>query len=75
MEIKGKLEVKGYMTIQDLDMGDEFCFLTEDRPMMLGSDGRGCDFIIDLCDGHVTEVDGYDERPIRRIKATVYVED
>lgn len=75
MEIKGKLEVKGYMTIQDLDMGDEFCFLTEDRPMMLGSDGRGCDFIIDLSDGHVTEIDGYDERPIRRIKATVYVED
>lgn len=74
MKINGKIEVKGYMTIADLDAGDVFVFLDENDLMMYGT--NDCyDFIVELSTGIVTETDYDNPRPIRKIKATVVVED
>lgn len=74
MKIVGNVEIKGYMTIADLDVGDVFAFLDDDSPMMYGGNDSD-EFIIDLETGNVIETDYDNNRPIRKIKASLVVED
>ena len=75
MEIIGKVEVKGFLRACDLEDGDVFTFLDDNKPYMLCSDG--CDvFIINLSTGEV-EADIYElpDRPVRRLNAKLIIED
>ena len=77
MEIKGKLEVKGFIRICDLEDGAVFVFCDENEPMLKGYNDEGTTYYaIRLADGAVFDVydeDWYD-RPVRQIKAVLTVE-
>ena len=75
MEIIGKVEVKGFLRTSDLEDGDVFTFLDDNKPYMLCSNNYDI-FIINLDTGE-TEGDVYDfpDRPIRRLKAKLIIED
>ena len=75
MEIIGKIEVKGFLFCRDLEDGDVFTFLDSYVPYMIGS--NECDtYIINLRDGYMEELDSsIVERPVRRLKAKLVIED
>ena len=75
MEIVGKIEVKGFLTCNDLDNGDVFTFLDDNVPYMLCSNDYA-DYIVSLSDGNIEELDNVlTDRPIRRLKAKLIIED
>lgn len=76
MEIIGKIEVKGFLRVQDLEDGEVFAYLDDNEPLMISRSGR-YDYIINLKTGEVTEDDDviYSDRPIRRLKAKLIIED
>ena len=75
MEIIGKIEIKGFLRCEDLEDGEVFTFLDDDEPCMLCSDNYDS-FIVNLKTG---ETEGYindfSDRPIRRLKAKLIIED
>lgn len=75
MEIIGKIEVKGFLRVDDLEDGDIFTFLDDNKPYMLCSNNYNI-FIINLDTG---EIEGnlceFPDRPIRRLKAKLIIED
>lgn len=75
MEIIGKIEVKGFLRVQDLEDGEIFAYLDDNEPLMV-SHGR-YDYIINLKTGEVTDDDEIfcSDRPIRRLKAKLLIED
>ena len=75
MEIIGNIETKGFLRCVDLDDGEVFTFLDDDKPYMICSDNCNS-FIINLDTGDI-EGDVYDfpERPIRKLKAKLIIED
>ena len=76
MEIIGKIEVKGFLRVQDLEDGEVFAYLDDNEPLMISRSGR-YDYVINLKTGEVTEDDDaiYSDRPIRRLKAKLIIED
>lgn len=76
MEIIGKIEVKGFLRVRDLDDGDVFTFLDDNEPYMYGGSDYD-DFIINLSTGTViSDSDAeFSDRPIRRLKAKLIIED
>ena len=75
MEIVGKIETKGFLRCEDLDNGEVFTFLDDNRPCMLCADNYDT-YIVDLDSGAIEEVIGdFSERPIRRLKAKLIIED
>lgn len=75
MEIIGKIEVKGFLRACDLSDGDVFTFLDDDIPYMLCS--NNCDIlIINLSTGELeADVCEFPDRPVRRLKAKLIIED
>ena len=75
MEIVGKIEVKGFLRCRDLDDGDVFTFLDSYVPYMVVF--NECDtYIINLRNGYIEEGDdSIEERPVRRLKAKLIIED
>lgn len=78
MEIIGKVETEGYLRVIDLQNGEVFVFLDDNRPLMKVSDGYA-DGYVDLEEGDFVYADNesnddYD-RPVRRLKAKLIVED
>lgn len=75
MEIIGNIEIKGFLTVDDLDDGDVFTFLDGNVPYMVCS--NECNYyIINLSDGYVEEWDSaLADRPGRRLKAKLIIED
>ena len=75
MEIIGKIEVKGFLRCEDLEDGEVFAFLDDDEPCMLCTDNYDR-FIVNLKTG---ETEGYindfSDRPIRKLKAKLIIED
>lgn len=75
MEIIGKVDVKGFLRCEDLDNGEVFTFLDDNRPYML------CDYnydicIVDLGSGAIEgAIEDFSERPVRRLKAKLIIED
>lgn len=76
MEIIGKIEVKGFLRVQDLEDGEVFAYLDDNEPLMISRSDR-YDYVINLKTGEVTEDDDaiYSDRPIRRLKAKLIIED
>ena len=75
MEIIGKVEVKGFLRASDLEYGYIFIFLDDNRPCMLCADNYDM-YIVDLDSGAIEGVIGdFPERPIRRLKAKLIIED
>ena len=74
MEIIGKIEIKGFLTVEDLDDGDVFTFLDDSEPYMLCSNTYD-KFFVNLDTGDVEDVEDFLERPIRRLKAKLIIED
>lgn len=75
MEIIGKIDIKGFLRCEDLEDGEVFTFLDDDEPCMLGSDNYDR-FIINLKTGDIErDISDFSERPIRRIKAKLIIED
>ena len=76
MEIKGEIKVKGFLSIEDLQYGDIFTFLDENTPYILSTSPYCDDLVVNLYNGEGEEVDDeIGKRPIRRLKATLFVED
>lgn len=76
MEIKGEIKVKGFLRIEDLQYGDIFTFLDDNTPYILSSSPYHDDLVTNLYNGEGEEVDDeLGKRPIRRLKATLFVED
>ena len=75
MEIIGKIEVKGFLTCEDLNKGDVFTFLDENVPYMIGSNEYD-NYIINLSNGYVKaeDWDSSIDRPVRRLKAKLLIE-
>lgn len=76
MEIIGKIEIKGFLRVQDLEDGEVFAYLDDNEPLMIVRNDR-YDYIINLKTGEITEDDDaiYSDRPIRRLKAKLIIED
>ena len=75
MEIIGKIEIKGFLTCDDLDDGDVFTFLDNNVPYMVCSNDYDS-YIINLSDGYVEEWDSnFSDRPVRRLNTKLVIED
>lgn len=75
MDIIGKVEVKGFLRCVDLEDGEVFTFLDFYVPYMVGSNDYDT-YIINLRDGYIEELDSsIAERPVRRLKAKLVIED
>ena len=73
MEIKGKIIVKGFLTVDDLEVGETFAFLNSEHLYLKIDDYAR---VIDLTNAVVYELDEFDDcRPVRRIKTTLFIED
>ena len=75
MEIKGKVEVQGFTTIEDLECGTVFVFCDDNEPMLVGCNYEDTTYAIRLSDGAVYGVyeKGWEGRPVRQIKAVLTV--
>lgn len=72
MKIVGNVEVQGYLRIEDLDIGEVFCFCDNNEVYMNTSQG----FIVNLSNGDLIdyECDDYANRPVRILKAHLVIE-
>jgi hypothetical protein len=76
MKINGKIEVKGFTRVEDLDAGDVFIFLDESNPYIVGVDkDNGDTYVINLRDGTMTEiiVSGWFDRPVEKLNAELVI--
>lgn len=75
METVGKIEVKGFLSCRDLEDGEVFTFLDDNKPFILCSDDYET-YIINLDTGNIEGVIyDFSERPVRRLKAKLVIED
>ena len=75
MEIIGKIEIKGFLRVEDLGSGEIFAYLDDDEPLMFIC-GDNCDYIINLKTNAITEDEDiiFSDRPIRKLKAKLIIE-
>lgn len=75
MEIIGKVDIIGFLRVEDLEVGEVFTFLDDDRPCMLCADN--CDrYVVELETGYIEGyISDFSDRPIRRLKAKLIIED
>lgn len=75
MEINGTVTVKGFLTIEDLDVGETFAFDDDNTLYLLGENELGYSCVIDLENGKILDVEDNNmlNRPIHRIKAQVVI--
>ena len=76
MEIIGNIKVNGFLRVEDLGNGEIFAYLDDDEPLMFIYDNN-CDYIINLKTNTITENKNiiFSERPIRKLKAKLIIED
>ena len=75
MEIVGKIEFKGFLSCRDLDDGEVFTFLDDAEPYMICSDNWDRS-IVNLDTGNIEgTIDDFSNRPVRRLKAKLLIED
>ena len=74
MEIIGKIEIKGFLTCKDLEDGEVFTFLDDSELYIFCSnDYNSC--IVNLNTGFIEDTEDFSERPIRKLKAKLIIED
>ena len=76
MEIIGNIKVNGFLRVKDLANGEIFAYLDGNEPFMFIC-GDNCDYIINLKTNEITEDEGifFSDRPIRKLKAKLIIED
>lgn len=75
MEIIGKIDIIGFLRVEDLEVGEVFTFLDDNRPCILCADN--CDsYVVELETGDIEGyISDFSDRPIRRLKAKLIIED
>lgn len=75
MQINGTVEVKGFLTIEDLDYGDTFAFCDSNILYLLGVNELEYPCVINLENGKILDADDNKmmNRPIHRINAKVTI--
>ena len=74
MEIIGNINIKGFLRCEDLECGEVFTFLDDNRPYMLCADNYDT-YIVDLNTGDIEGVIfDFSEKPVRRLKAKLVIE-
>ena len=74
MEIIGKVNIKGFLRCEDLECGEVFTFLDDNRPCMLCADNYDT-YIVDLDTGDIEgTIEDFSEKPVRRLKAKLVIE-
>ena len=75
MEIIGNVDIKGFLRCEDLERGEVFTFLDDNQPCMLCVDSYDT-YIVDLATGLIEgTMQDFSERPVRRLKAKLVIED
>ena len=75
MEIIGNVDIKGFLRCEDLERGEVFTFLDDNKPFILCSDDYER-YIVDLDTGNIEGVIyDFSKRPVRRLKAKLVIED
>lgn len=75
MKIIGNVDIKGFLRCEDLECGEVFTFLDDNRPYMLCQDNYDT-YIVDLDTGDIEgTMEDFSERPVRRLKAKLVIED
>ena len=75
MEIIRNADIKGFLRCEDLKCGEVFTFLDNNEPCMLCEDNYDT-YIVDLATGLIEGfIQDFLERPVRRLKAKLIVED
>ena len=74
MEIIGNVAIKGFLRCEDLECGEVFTFLDDNRPCMLCAEYSDT-YIVDLDTGDIKGViEDFSERPVRRLKVKLVIE-
>ena len=74
MEIIGNINIKGFLRCEDLEYGEVFTFLDNNKICMLCTDSYDT-YIIDLATGDIEgTIEDFSERPVRRLKAKLVIE-
>lgn len=74
MEIIGNVDIKRFLKCEDLDYGEVFTFLDDNRPCMLCADSYDT-YIVDLDTGDIEGViQDFSDRFVRRLKAKLVIE-
>ena len=74
MEIIGKANIEGFLRCEDLECGEVFTFLDDNRPCMLCADNYDT-HIVDLATGDIEgTIEDFSGRPVRRLKAKLVIE-
>lgn len=76
MKINGKIEVKGFTRVVDLNEGDVFIFLDESEPYMVGVDeNNGDTYAVNLRNGTITEVyeSNWGDRPVEILNVELVI--
>ena len=75
MEIIGNVDIKGFLRCEDLERGEVFTFLDDNEPCMLCQDWYDT-YIVDLATGLIEgTIQDFSERPVRRLKVKLIIED
>ena len=74
MEIIGNIETKGFLRCVDLDDGEVFAFLDDDKPYMICSNNYDT-FVINLVTGDIEgDIHDFSDRPVRELKTKLIIE-
>ena len=74
MEIIGNVDIKGFLRCEDLECGEVFTFLDDNRPYILCADNYDI-YVVDLATGDIEGIMGdFLERPVRRLKVKLVIE-
>lgn len=74
MEIIGNIETKGFLRCVDLDDGEVFAFLDDDKPYMICSSNYDT-FVINLVTGDIEgDIHDFPDRPVRELKTKLIIE-
>ena len=74
MEIIGNINIKGFLRCEDLECGEVFTFLDNNKICMLCPDSYDT-YIVNLATGDIEgTMEDFSERPVRRLKAKLVIE-
>ena len=72
MVVEGKIKVNGYLKMCDLCYGEAFAFEDDSRNLFMITDE---DFFVHLETGETFNSSPHEDRPVKRIKAKIVIED
>ena len=72
MVVEGKVKVNGYLRMCDLCYGEAFAFEDDSRNLFMITDG---DFFVHLETGQTFDSSQHEDKPVKRVKAKIVIED